>query len=164
MKHPKVPSVGADEDAAKIFRAAKKSIQPANRISSNKIIKKKKKMPLGNLVTRDFGQFWLGVDGVNTECHTVQNLAELNMVKCFHCLHAFQSAAATAVLILGFMLLGYIEESSKDYKGKINDYSDDCNNGWSGSRSDAYNVDYSNGHSNTSKTVEILVSASKGGL
>ena len=25
MKHPKVPSVGADEDAATIFRAAKKT-------------------------------------------------------------------------------------------------------------------------------------------
>jgi len=33
--HPKVPSVGADEDAATIFRAAKKNIQPANRISFN---------------------------------------------------------------------------------------------------------------------------------
>jgi hypothetical protein len=36
MKQPKLPSVGADEDAATIFRAAKKNIQPANRISSNK--------------------------------------------------------------------------------------------------------------------------------
>ena len=33
--HPEVPSVGADEDAATIFRAAKKNIQPANRISFN---------------------------------------------------------------------------------------------------------------------------------
>jgi hypothetical protein len=62
------------------------------------------------------------------------------------------------------MLLGYIVESYKDYKININDYSDDFNNGRSDSRSDAYNVDYSNGHSNTSNTVEILVSASKGGL
>ena len=36
MKQPKVPSVGADEDAATIFRAAKKNIQPANQISLNK--------------------------------------------------------------------------------------------------------------------------------
>ena len=36
MKQPKVPSVGADEDVATIFRVAKKNIQPANRISFNK--------------------------------------------------------------------------------------------------------------------------------
>jgi hypothetical protein len=40
-------------------------------------------MPLGNSVTRDFDQLWLGVDGVNIECHTVQNLAELNLCKVF---------------------------------------------------------------------------------
>ena len=34
-RRPKVPSVGADEDAATIFRAAKKNIQPANQISLN---------------------------------------------------------------------------------------------------------------------------------
>jgi len=57
MNQPKVPSVGADEDAATIFRAAKKNIQPANQISFNKNNLKIKKMPLGNLVTRDFDQF-----------------------------------------------------------------------------------------------------------
>ena len=54
--HPKVPSAGADEDAAAIFRAAKKNIQPANRISFNENNLNKKK-PLGNSVTSDFGQF-----------------------------------------------------------------------------------------------------------
>ena len=77
---PKVPSVGADKDAATIFRAAKKNIQPANQISLNK--NNFKKMPLGNSVT-DFGQFGLGVDGVNTKCHTVRNLAELSPCKVF---------------------------------------------------------------------------------
>ena len=32
----KVPSVGADDDAATIFRTAKRNIQPANQISFNK--------------------------------------------------------------------------------------------------------------------------------
>ena len=109
MKHPKVP-VDADEDAATIFRAAKKNIKPANQISFYKNNLKQNKMPLGNWATRDFGQCWLGVDGVNTECHTVQNLAEQSLLECFHCLHVVQSAAATAVAILGFMLLGYIVE------------------------------------------------------
>ena len=65
---------------------------------------------------------------MNTECHTVQNLAKLNLLQFFHCLHAVQSVTVTAVVLLGFMLLGHIVESSKDYKSKINDYSNDHRN------------------------------------
>jgi len=120
MKHPKVPSVDADEDAATIFRAAKKNIQPDNRISFNKNNLKFKYCYLATQLPAISANFDSALMAW-TQNVTPSKITLSWAVKCFHCLHAFQTAAAMEVVIVGFMLLGYIVESSKDYKSKIND-------------------------------------------